>query len=89
MDSSSINDQTELSEPQLISSQQEAEQVIEIKPTEVDENLLIKLNIDKEDYSKWEQETQREETESFKFIKTAFTSDEGEEFFKEKKYRRK
>ena len=85
LDSSSINDQTELSEPQLISSQQEAEQVIEIKPTEVDENLLIKLNIDKEDYSKWEQETQREETESFKFIKTAFTSDEGEEFFKEKK----
>ena len=85
LDSSSINDQTESSEPQLISSQQEAEQVIDIKPTEVDENLLIKLNIDIEDYSKWEQETQREETESFKFIKTAFTSDEGEEFFKEKK----
>ena len=76
-DSLNIDSQPELPEP--------AQQVIDIKPTEVDENLLIKLDIDKEDYSKWEQETQREETDSFEFLKYSSTNEEGEKYLREKK----
>ena len=57
----------------------------EVKTTLINKNILEELKIDVEDYSKWEQNTQREESASFKFIKDAIATDEGEVFDKEKK----
>lgn len=76
---------TDLSSPKLKPIERELEEDKEVKTTLINKNILDELKIDVEDYSKWEQNTQREESASFKFIKEAFATDEGEVFNKEKK----
>ena len=77
--------QTDLSMPNLTSLPRDLEEGLEIKPTKVDKNILSKLNINQEDYSKWEQLTQREESDSFEFLKYSPTPEEGEKYLREKK----
>ena len=84
-DKSSRNIITDLSSGLSKPAQRELDDEVELKPTEIDENILKSLKINEEDYSKWEQNTQREESASFKFIKEAIATDEGEEFADEKK----
>ena len=84
-DKSSRNIITDLSSGLSKPAQRELDDEVELKPTEIDQNILKSLKINEEDYSKWEQNTQREELASFKFIKEAIATDEGEEFADEKK----
>jgi len=76
---------TDLSSPKLKPIERELEEDKDVKTTLINKNILDELKIDVEDYSKWEQNTQREESASFKFIKDAIATDEGEVFDKEKK----
>jgi hypothetical protein len=84
-DKASQNIQTDLSSPKLKPVDRKVQENEEVKTTLINKNILEELKIDVEDYSKWEQNTQREESASFKFIKDAIATDEGEVFDKEKK----
>jgi hypothetical protein len=74
-----------LGEDKLVKKEREAVQVDPEYQTEVDRNILNELNINIEDYNKWEKETQREETKTFKFIKGLLSNKEGDQLEKEKK----
>ena len=63
---------------------EEVEEGLEIKPTKVSRGILDELKIDVEDFSKWEANTQREESLSFQLFKKA-ASEEGQAFKQEKK----
>lgn len=74
-----------LGEDKLVKKEREAVEVDPEYQTEVDRNILNELNINIEDYNKWEKETQREETKTFKFIKGLLSNKEGDQLEKEKK----
>jgi len=63
---------------------EEVEEGLEIKPTKVSRGILDELKIDVEDFSKWEANTQREESLSFQLFKKS-ASEEGQAFKQEKK----
>lgn len=52
---------------------------------DVPDEYLSSLGIDKDDYLKWVNKNRRNESVLYKSVKYLFTSDEGEEYFKEKK----
>ena len=49
-------------------------------------NIIIKDGSDVADYLKWEKKNTRNETAVYKWMKPLLTNDEGDEFFKQKKY---
>ena len=53
--------------------------------TDVNTNILEGVQINKDDYLAWEEESQREESATFKFVTTLFTTSTSDTFNKEKK----
>lgn len=80
----SQNIQTDFTSTTLKPVIEEVEEGLEIKPTKVSRGILDELKIDVEDFSKWEANTQREESLSFQLFKKA-ASEEGQAFKQEKK----
>ena len=80
----SQNIQTDFTSTTLKPVIEEVEEGLEIKPTKVSRAILDELKIDVEDFSKWEANTQREESLSFRLFKKA-ASEEGQAFKQEKK----
>lgn len=72
-------------EEKLVKKEREDEVIDPDYQTDIDPNIINELNIDKDDYLKWEKETQREETKTFKFIKNLLSSEEGEELERQQK----
>ena len=72
-------------EEKLVKKEREDEVIDPDYQTDVDPNIINELNIDKDDYLKWEKETQREETKTFKFIKSLLSSEESDELERQQK----
>ena len=79
------NDKTQIDFDSAILKPKEQREATEGYETDVTETLLDRVKIDPNDYKAWEEETTREESKTFKWVKNLLTTDKTEAFNKEQR----
>ena len=79
------NNKTQIDFDSAILKPKEDREATEGYETDVTETLLDKVKIDPNDYKAWEEETTREESKTFKWVKNLLTTDKTEAFNKEQR----